>query len=415
MCSLLVIVVLAFSCTGAAWAKQDRADSKLLELVTHGSYLVHSDRGTISYRQNDLFLPASTLKILTSLAAFDLLGADFRFETHFFCDKKDNLYIKGYGDPFLTSEEILSICSSLKKRGISKIGSIFLDTSIFSLQQQTPGTDNSSNPYDAPNGSLAANFNTIAITQLIDGTIQSGEPQTPTLPIMKRLGSNFPRNNQRINIARSTTESLLPIPLQYFGELFCAQLYQVGISVKDGFQIKDVPPSLEPFLIHKNSKTLQEVMGACLRYSNNFIANQVFLYIGLQAGGPPATWEKGKIAISNYLRKTLGLSAQQITVYDGSGLSRKNRMSTKSLVTILQHFKPYSSLLNKRPGVLLKSGTMHGVYCYAGYMTNHGPPTPFAILLNQAENTRNELLKRLRAINAPSTRLPTGVNMKSCQ
>jgi hypothetical protein len=84
------------------------------DLITNGGYLVKSEEKSIGYRENDIFLPASTLKLLTSLAAFNLLTPEFRFETHFYLDDKQNLYIKGFGDPFLTSEEILYICSVLK-------------------------------------------------------------------------------------------------------------------------------------------------------------------------------------------------------------------------------------------------------------------------------------------------------------
>ena len=395
---LLAVLFLVSSQPGGAVADDHRAITQLSALVTNGGYLVKSDRHPIDYRKNDLFLPASTLKILTSLAALDLLGPQFRFETHFFLDQKHNLYIKGFGDPFLTSEEVLHICTSLKERGVEKIHNLFLDTSSFALKQQTPGTMNSSNPYDAPNGALAVNFNTLAINKRADGTIQSAEPQTPSLPLMAQLGRHLPPGTQRININLAKPQTNMPIALQYVGELFCAQLRNTGIPVEGKVESAAAPPSLRPYFIHKNSKTLAEVMGECLHYSNNYIANQVYLYCGLHTGGAPATWKKARVFITNYLQKTLKLSPQQIYVQDGAGLSRKNRISAEALVTILEHFKPYSSLLNQRSGTLLKSGTLQDVYCYGGYFTEHGLLTPFAILLNQKENTRDELLKRLHLI-----------------
>lgn len=368
------------------------------DLITNGGYLVRSDKKTISYREHDIFLPASTLKLLTSLAAFDLLTPEFRFETHFFLDGKQNLYIKGYGDPFLTSEEILHISSFLKTRGVSTVHTVFLDDSSYSLQDQTPGTTNTNNPYDAPNGALAVNFNTLAIHKLADGTILSAEPQTPTLPIMQRLGYDLPSGVQRVNIKKAKDIGQIPIQLQYVGELFCANLRQVGIIVKGGFQSRPVPLSLKPIYIHRNSKTLHEVMKECLHYSNNFIANQVFLYLGLQTSGAPATWSKSRNFMENYLTKVLALSSTQISVQDGSGLSRHNRISANALVTILEHFRPYNRLLNRQDGALLKSGTLQGVYCYGGYFTTSEELVPFAIFLNQKENTRDELLKRLHAL-----------------
>lgn len=365
------------------------------DLITNGSYLVRSKKKTIGYREDDTFLPASTLKILTSLAAFDLLTPEFRFETLFFLDDTKNLYIKGYGDPFLTSEEILHICSSLKKKGVDTVHTIFLDDSSFSLDNYTPGLSNTNNPYDAPNGALAVNFNTLAIQKRSDGTILSSEPQTPTLPIMKILGKDLPAGVHRINIKKIPKAGQLPMSLQYVGELFCAKMKQAGIIIKGDFQSRPVPLTLQPVYVHKNSKSLQEVMRECLHYSNNFIANQVFLYSGLKTSDEPATWNKSRQFMSNYLTKVLGLTPQHISVQDGSGLSRHNKISANVLVTILEHFRPYSSLLNNHDGVLLKSGTLDGVYCYGGYFTADQEIVPFAILLNQKENTRDELLRRV--------------------
>jgi len=365
------------------------------DLITNGGYLVKSDEKTIGYRENDMFLPASTLKLLTSLVAFDLLTPEFRFETHFYLDNKQNLYIKGYGDPFLTSEEILYICSVLKKRGVSEVHTVFLDDSSFSIQNQTPGASNSNNPYDASNGALVVNFNTLSIRKFSDGTILSGEPQTPTLPIMQLFGHDLPSGVQRVNINKAHEIGQIPIQLQYVGELFCAQMRQAGIIVESGFQSGAVPLSLQPLYIHRNSKSLHEVMKECLHYSNNFIANQVFLYCGLQTSGAPATWNKARKFMDNYLAKVLTLSPKHISVQDGSGLSRHNRISAVALVTILERFRPYSSLLNQQDGALLKSGTLQGVYCYGGYLTASEELVPFAILLNQKQNARDELLKRL--------------------
>lgn len=368
------------------------------DLIVNGGYLVRSDTKTISYRTRDTFLPASTLKLLTSLAALDLLTPDFRFETRFYLDGKENLYIQGYGDPFLTSEEISRICSILKTRGVSRVNTIILDDSSYCLEDKTPGTTNSNNPYDAPNGALAVNFNTLAIDKLADGTILSAEPQTPTLPLMQRLGKNLPGGVQRINITNTKDIGQIPTQLQYVGQLFCAKMNQAGITVKGGYLSHPVPPSLHPTYIHKNSKNLSEVIKECLHYSNNFIANQVFLYLGQQTAGTPANWVKGRKFITNYLTKTLKISAKDIYIQDGSGLSRHNRISAEALVTILEHFRPYHSLLNRQDGAVLKTGTLQGVYCYGGYFTTTEELVPFAILLNQKENTRAKLLTRLQAL-----------------
>ena len=52
-----------------------------------------------SHNPDQAMVPASTLKILTSLATLHTLGSDYRFPTDFLLDAEDNLVIKGYGDP----------------------------------------------------------------------------------------------------------------------------------------------------------------------------------------------------------------------------------------------------------------------------------------------------------------------------
>ncbi len=369
--------------------------ASLTECITNGGYLVGTGDREFAYRDNTLFLPASTLKIVTSLLAFDLLGPDFRFETHLFLDAQQNLYIKGFGDPFLTSEEILRLCLSLHGLGITTVQNLFLDNSAYSIDCSSPGSLESSNPYDAPNGALAVNFNSLAIDKLSDGTIVSAEPQTPTLSIMELVPRDIPKGKQRININSIKTKTTLSVPEQYAGELFAAQLQKAGIKIEKGIRKQRVPKNLSPVLRYKNSKTLEEVMGQCLLYSNNFIANQVFLYCSTLGGTTPATWEKSRKIIKSYLTTHIGLSPEQFRVYDGAGLSRQNRITARGLVRVLKNFSPYKNLLTKKDGIFLKSGTLSGVYCYAGFLNIHGQSAPFAILLNQQKNTRDVLLKQL--------------------
>ncbi|HGY11195.1 MAG TPA: D-alanyl-D-alanine carboxypeptidase, partial [Desulfobacterales bacterium] len=75
--------------------------------------ILADDQGNILYGQNNekQFIPASILKILTSLAAIHILGEDYRFPTDYFFDADSkNLYIKGFGDPLFISEVIEQLC-----------------------------------------------------------------------------------------------------------------------------------------------------------------------------------------------------------------------------------------------------------------------------------------------------------------
>jgi len=80
---------------------------------------------------------------------------------------------------------------------------------------------------------------------------------------------------------------------------------------------------------------------------------------------------------------------------EGSGLSRKNRISPAGLLKAVEHFRPYAGLLNSRGKNLIKSGTLSDVFCYAGYLVHHNKALSFVIMLNQQENNREQLLTAL--------------------
>ncbi|MBT4630449.1 MAG: penicillin-binding protein 4, partial [Deltaproteobacteria bacterium] len=79
---------------------------------------------------------------------------------------------------------------------------------------------------------------------------------------------------------------------------------------------------------------------------------------------------------------------------EGSGISRKNRLTPEAIWQLLKAFAPYQYLLHEDNGVLLKTGTLRGVYTMAGYLPGT-QPLYFVILLNQSQNYRNKILQIL--------------------
>ncbi|TKB28167.1 peptidase S13 [Desulfopila sp. IMCC35006] len=372
------------------------ATSEIERIIDNGGYIVHGGTTFLKFKEQNLFIPASTLKILTCLVGLKNLGREYRFETHFFLDKKNNLYIKGYGDPLLTSEVVREIGHTLAGMGIRSLAAVYLDTSSFALKGETAAEENSDNPYDAPNGALVVNFNALPIKIARDQTITSGEPQTPVIPLMAQAAKQLAPGMHRINVNTLLSEGQRTPALRYTGELFVVLLREAGITVP-GYNIKPVPPNLQPIYIHRGEKSLEEIIRVCLKNSNNFIANQIFLACGVKTYGLPATWEKSRQVFAAFTQKTLQLGPDKIIVKEGSGLSRQNRMSPAALLAILDLFKPYSTLLKRQNDILLKSGTMKDIYCYAGYFPKGDDLIPFAILLNQPNNNRSRVLEILHA------------------
>lgn len=376
-------------------------DPELARIIDNGGYMVRGDGAAVSFREQDLFIPASTLKILTSLVALERLGRDYRFATHFFIDKKNNLFIKGYGDPTLTSEVVLKIGHILAGKGVRQLSAIYLDADSFALNGQKAAEENSANPYDAPNGALAVNFNAVPVQIGKDLRITSGEPQTPLLSLMGEAAENLSSGRHRINVNTLPSQGQLTPALRYAGELFFTLFRQAGIKVS-GYTVASVPQALTPIYIHY-SEALTEIIRICLKNSNNFIANQIFLICGAKAYGLPATWEKSRRVFNLFIEQSLSSGRDKIVVEEGSGLSRKNKMSPAALLEILDLFKPYSTLLKRQDNILLKSGTMQDVYCYAGYFLQKDRLFPYAVLLNQQKNTRHRVLEILhKAVAATS-------------
>lgn len=367
-------------------------------LVQNGGYIV-SQNGQIvyKYRENELFNTASTIKLLTSLAVLDVLGEEYRHQTSFYLDGGNRLFVKGSGDPFLTSEYLAQIVTQLKRRGIETISGYVLDDTAFMLEHYLPdGSENSSNPYDAPNGGLAINFNSISIIRQANGTIGSGEAQTPTTSIARDIGKKLQKGNHRVNINHFPLSGKTHPQLRYTAEVIHELAKDAGIQSVPLIRKGIVPDKLKSIYVFESPRTVHDNIRSCLYYSNNFIANQLALTAGAHRYGFPATWEKTRRLLRDYAHTKLKIPTDSIRVEEGSGLSRKNRATPRAMLTLLDSFLPYRDLLPRKKGALIKSGTMKSTYCYAGYLDNKGDIASFAFLLNQKQNSRNRLLLALK-------------------
>lgn len=368
--------------------------SKLHRYIDYGGYAIQVD-GKIanSFNANTHFVPASTIKILTSLIALEILGPQYRFATYFYMDNAKNLYIKGEGDPFLVSENVATIAEQLKKLDIHEISTLFLDDTAFALESPPDGSSNSDNPYDAHSGALAVNFNALPFQILENGTVRSDEKQTPLLPLMSEIGSSYKTGGHRVNVNANDKSSNT---LRYTGELFTAIFSHSGLQINNGFAAAEVSRDAKLIYTYQSEKTVEDLVRSTLLYSSNFIANQLFLSSGKRLFGTPATWLKSTEMAKKFINLRLQLHNGSIQMVDGSGLSPRNRITPSAMLTILDRFKPHAALLKQQGEILLKSGTFTNTYCYAGFFRQNGELSPFVLFLNQKRNTRKTLLKLMQ-------------------
>ncbi len=349
--------------------------------------LVDSNGRTILAKQADMpLMPASTTKLATAWMALTRWGEAYRFRTHFYFDQAtQTLWVKGSGDPYLVSEELDVVAKNLKQKGLKHVKAIGIDTSLFQPNLLLPGTGTSDNPYDAVPTAVAANFNTIA-TRKSGGQVLSAEANTPLTAYAERLANSVRNGELRVNTGSNPRNAE-----RYFAELLAAFLQKNGIAVDAKIVFAQVP-DLTVFYTHENSKTLAEIVRSMLKYSTNFVANQLILMLSAENYKRPAN----AADVQRYMEETLsrGFGWKQFSLADGAGLSRNNRLSPQQLTELLLAFRDWKHLLAEiEPGIYAKSGTLNGVSALAGYLVNHNDWQPFAVIMN--ENVPYQLRNRI--------------------
>ncbi len=355
---LLVLALLLLPAPALAGVKE-----RLAALAPAATVFVVDDQGNELVAQNaeKPFVPASVTKLVTAWLALETLGPDYRFETTFYLDDKRVLYVRGGGDPFLISEELALLAPELlAATGKAPFAGMVLDASYFPSDIRIPGIEDTSRSYNALNSALAVNFDTITAVRK-GNTVTAAEPQTPITPLaISQFRARGPKGRGRISLAQNPTVSL-----QYAGELIAAFIARAGGGVKGKITIGRVPESLKPVYVHRQSRTLAEILHELLVGSNNYVANQIFLEIGGHKFGGPVSLEKSlKVANEMLAAQDLGSA---IHLEEGSGISRNNRFTARGLAKVLTLLAPNAGLLKKDKAASFKTGTLDGVRTLAGY------------------------------------------------
>lgn len=348
-----------------------------------------NDRPLVSIHADVPRIPASTLKLVTALMAIHNMGPDYRFATEASLDSQNNLRIRGYGDPLLTSEILDEMARQISFR-CRKFRDMVLETRYFDNPIDIPGLERNTEPYNAIAGALCANFNTIAFKKDAKGRYISDEPQTPLLPFAIEKIKLTPIQSGRITWSHDQIENT-----RYAGHLVAYFLNRHDVTFSNQIRVTNDVESTERLIVRFESPhTLADIASRMLSFSSNFIANQLFLACGAQAYGPPATLEKA-VAAAEAFCQTLGLS-HGIHMVEGSGISRQNHMTADSLSRILKRFEPHINLMRHEGREWFKTGTLDGIRSRAGFIDGRdGNRYRFVVMINTPGKTVDAVMKKI--------------------
>ncbi|MEG3133277.1 serine-type D-Ala-D-Ala carboxypeptidase [Rouxiella sp. T17] len=429
---LRIVSGLACAFALSANAAQVENYTQYLPEGTNLSVLVQKIGATtpvVDYHGDQMALPASTMKIFTALAALLQLGPDFRFNTTFETKGSigdgvlhGDLIARFDGDPTFKRQNIRNMVAALKKQGVKEIsGDVVIDTSVFASHDKAPGWpwNDITQCFSAPPAAAIVDRNCFSVSlysatkpdenafirvasyypvQMFSQvrTLAKGSPdaQYCELDVM-------PGEFNRFTLTGCLTQRSEPLPLAfaiqdgaaYAGEILKQELTQADIQIDGRLKRQTRVTPAATILAQTQSAPLHELLHMMLKKSDNMIADTVFRTLGHQVYGVPGTWRAGSDAVRQILRQKAGIVMGNTIQVDGSGLSRHDLVSPKTMMQALQYIAQHDNeldfismlplaghdgTLQYRGGlheagvdgkVSAKTGSLAGVYNLSGFIT----------------------------------------------
>ncbi len=353
---------------GEVYAALDRAklppDAVVVVVQEAGS-----TRNRLAWRETAAVNPASLTKLLTTYAALDLLGPAWSWSTPVWLQGtvndgvlEGNLVIKGSGDPKLVPERLWLLMRRVQQLGVREIhGDIVLDRSAFSVPEQNPAEFDGEplRPYNVRADALLLGYRSVLIGFTPDAArglaLVSVDPPLAgvsadaSVPLSAgacndwrgELKADF-SDPQRLRLAGSFPaacgEKTWPLayaePRRYDERLLLGLWREMGGRITGA--VREGPAPTTPPSFTSTSPALAEVIREINKYSNNVMAQQLFLTLGLARNGK-GTPEAAREVLRRWLGERLGRQgADGVVIDNGSGLSRETRLSAQQLARLLQ-------------------------------------------------------------------------------
>jgi serine-type D-Ala-D-Ala carboxypeptidase/endopeptidase (penicillin-binding protein 4) len=415
-------------------------------------------------------IPASNQKLLTTGSALRVLGPDFAFRTELILSGEhgERLVIRGSGDPALADPSILgrmtpkmtveglleALARAVAQSGARRVTEVIADDRIFdrALVHQTWPRDQLERWYCAPVSGLNFHTNVISVfpspAQRVGASpVIETEPLAPWIEIENRARTVGEGKNsvwlsrdtsaQRYTMygdvrfaSQSPIEVTLFDPARFFAQLVAAELPRAGVAVgqvgatEDGRRLTGAAleaavgaarlaaedEKLDGRVVAVVTTNIRDILERCNNDSQNLYAEALLKRVGAEVTREAGTWSNGAAVVRMMLSDDADLGpryAASTVVADGSGMSRENRVSPRTLTKWLAHlhkdeklgplFK--ESLASPGGGTLrnrfraaklenelhAKSGKISGVRCLSGYMTDPrtGRVVAFSVMVNE--------------------------------
>ena len=324
------------------------------------------------------YVPASTTKVLTGLAALTEMDPQQHYRTRV-VRTGDRIVLVGGGDPYLATR--------LPDRKIYAV-----EADLRTLAERT--------------AAALRRLGTTAVRLDYETSLFTGPDASPTWEpsyITQKIVTPVDALMVDGGVLRGTR---VDFPAKATAEVFARLLERRGVEVT-GSPIETKAPSTAAPLASVRSASVAKIVEAMIAQSDNEAAEILLRHIAI-AAGRPATFDGGVATVQSVLRR-LGIDVSGLQLYDGSGLSRRNRIApqtlaeavavsvgkdgTDSLISDLA-VGGFTGTLERRFGkadagrgvVRGKSGTLTGVHSLAGYVTDRtGTPIAFAVMTDRTK------------------------------
>ena len=424
--SLIVVFLSAVGVNANDISKTIKATGINPSAVSVSVREVKSGQEVYSMHSKSPMTPASTLKLVTSAAAYDTLGSAYNFSTELYKSTNNDLYLVLSGDPFLKSSDLEALFDVAKQKNILTPKNIYIDDYVFDGNEWGEGWqwDDDLNPLMQKFSAYNLDKNLLNI-EVVPGIKKapasiSIKPFYP-LTIMNMVITNYSEGANKLKIEHNTEISSnilnvsgsvsktniinipVPSPKKYF-----------KMRLEDAIRAKKIEyyspivsaklPDKNVYLVHSVVHDVSQIMEDILKNSCNLSAESLVKAAGAFLAGSQGNFENSSEMINGYLEK-LAIPHDDIRIVDGSGVSKNNLMTSDFMTSFLtaqikvcpEYLEFMASpgegtlknrMLYFKDNLKAKTGTLSDTSAIAGYITSRkGKVYAFDIMIKDAKTS----------------------------